>query len=99
MPIMLGQTSAASMPPNKVSNMVQLSSKFNNCCLETPTTDPDEWLIELEIICNKMTEIDPSYEKREHKITAHIICRLPEEYNQLIPVIEGNDLNLCQIKH
>ena len=45
-----------------------------------------------------MTEIDPSYEKREHEITAHIINRPPEEYNKMIPVIEGNDLSLHQIQ-
>lgn len=63
-----------------------------------PTTDPDEWFVEIEIIWNKVTEIDPSYEKREHEITANIIDRLPDKYNELIPVIEGNDLNLHQIK-
>ena len=84
--------------PNEVSNMVQLHSRFNNCCLETPTSDPDVWFVELDIICKRMSEVDPTYEKREQEITSHIIDRLPEAYDNLLPVIEDNDLSLHVIQ-
>ena len=51
--------------PNAVSNMVQLRSWFNICCLETPTLDPDVWFFEIDIICKRMSEVDPTYAKRE----------------------------------
>ena len=84
--------------PKEVLNMVQLHSRFNNCCLETPTLDPDVWFVELDIICKRMSEVDPTYEKREQEITSHIIDRLPEAYNNLLPVIEDNDLSLHVIQ-
>lgn len=85
--------------PNEVSNMVQLHSWFKNCCLETPTLDPDDWFVLLDIMCKHMFEVNPIYEKRKQEITSHIIDRLPDKYDNLFLGIEDNDLSLHVIQH
>jgi hypothetical protein len=51
------------------------------------TTDSDVQFVELNSMCKKTKETDPSYNTREHNITAPIIVRLPEEYNKLFAVV------------
>ena len=74
--------------------MVQCHSWFNNSCLKTPTLDPDVWFVKLGIICKHMSEVDPTYDKREQEITSHITNRLPDMYDHLLLMIEDNDLTV-----
>ena len=73
--------------------MAQLYSWFNNYCLKTPVSDPDNWFVVLDFTCKGITEVNPKYEKRELENTSQMINRIPDKCNNLHPVVKCNNLS------
>ena len=63
------------------TDLIQLTGEFNNCTLESTKADSDEWFITLDNIRNRMHQINMSCEKKEVKVTAHMMNKLPKEYS------------------
>ncbi len=62
---------------------------MNKCNLESTKSDPDEWFIKLDMIRNRLTQINSSFQKQNIEVIAHIIDKLPSEYSEVISVVEG----------
>ena len=75
--------------PHSMFGLIQLSREFQTCCLKSTKMDPDEWFIQIDTLRNRMSQIDPVFEKKDVEIIAHIIDKLPAEYSMLITVLEG----------
>ena len=75
--------------PHETSDLIQLSGEFSKCNLESTKSDPDEWFIKLDMIRNRMTQINSSFQKQDIEVIAHIIDKLPSEYSEVISVVEG----------
>lgn len=83
--------------PHEVSDLIQLSSDFSNCALGT--YDPDEWFIKLDLIRNRMTQINAKFEKEDEEVIAHILNKLPAEYSEVVTNVEGmSSMTLRDVK-
>ena len=71
--------------PHETSDLIQLSGEFSKCNLESTTkSDPDEWFIKLDMIHNRMTQINSSFPEQDIEVIAHIIDKFPSEYSNKI---------------
>lgn len=71
--------------------MVRLNSWLNNCSLETSTSNPVVCIVELDIICKGNSEVGPTYKEWEQEIMSHIIDRLLNKNDNILPVIEDQN--------
>ena len=74
--------------PHQVTDLIQLTGEFNDCTLESTKTDPDEWLIALYNIRSRILQIDTSFEKKEVKVIAHMMNKLPKDYSEVITALK-----------
>jgi hypothetical protein len=79
--------------PVDSNSLTQLQKDFTNCTLKNTKKDPDEWFIELYDFNQRFIAIKPEYEKKEHELKAHVLGNLPEEYTEVITLLEGSDKN------
>ena len=83
--------------PHEVSDFIQLSADFSNCGLGN--YDPDEWFIKLDLIRDRMTQINAKFEKDDVEIIAHIINKLPPEYSEVVTSVDGmSSMTLRDVK-
>ena len=83
--------------PHGVSDLIQLSADFSNCGLES--NDPDEWFIKLDLIRDRMTQINIKFEKEDEEVIAHILNKLPPEYSEVVTNVEGmSSMTLRDVK-
>ena len=83
--------------PHEVSDLIQLSADFSNCALDN--YDPDEWFIKLDLIRDRMTQINAKFEKEDEEVIAHILNKLPSEYSEVVTSVEGlSSVTLRDIK-
>ena len=75
---------------NKKSSavVVGLSNKFNEEKLTSLSIDPEDWIVELEILQARIG--DMNYPITEKNLMVHIMYNLPEEYNSAIEADEKN---------
>ena len=65
--------------PHELFDLIQMSSDFSNCVLDS--SDPDEWFIKLDLLHDRMTQINSTFEKGDKEVIAHILIKLRLEYS------------------
>ena len=84
--------------PQGFTDLIHLTGEFNNCVLESPSEDPDVWFIKLETIRSRLSCIDVKYAKADYEVVAHIVNKLPEEYSELVTLVEGMTTTITLVK-
>ena len=64
------------------STVVQLSSKFINSKLTDITVDPEEWIMELDILKARLDQMN--YPITDLHLMIHILHNVPEPYNSIV---------------
>ena len=83
--------------PQETTDLVQLSTDYELCTMES--NDPDTWFNKLDTLRNRMTQINPKYEKEDGEVIAHILRKLPSEYSDVVTAVEGmSSMTLRDIK-
>ena len=67
---------------SSASTMVQLSKKFMDLKLTNSKTDPEEWIVELEILRARLERT--SYKITENHLLVHILQNVPKEYDTVV---------------
>ena len=90
-------------PKTKMS-ATQLLKRFQECSLKDTSTDPDEWIQELNLI-RSLLEATKSGEKiSDDRLLIHIMANMPDGYSEVITTVEGrlddttNPLTLEQLE-
>ena len=89
--------------PTTAPSLCKLEREFHNSKLDI-NKDPEEWIIELETINDKLACIAEEHKYTEKKIITHILNNVPEEYELEIKELETRlmditkPLNLEQVK-
>ena len=65
---------------------IQLKKEFNDSKLEDATTDPDEWIADMERIRQRLKTLKAEIEDEDFII--HILNNLPNEYENMVEAME-----------
>ena len=76
------------------SDLTDLLHAFANCKLESTDVDPDKWFIEIDSICEKLSNIDNLYRKKDYEIKAHLLGNLPSGYEDVQTKLSGQEGHL-----
>jgi hypothetical protein len=83
--------------PQGSTDLIHLTGDFNNCVLESATEDPDLWFIRLETIRSRLSSIGVIYTKADYEMVAHIVNKLPDEYSELVTLVEGRTTTITLV--
>ena len=65
---------------------VTLSEQYNSSKLNNTKTDPETWIVYLEILQSRLN--DMKYQVSDNHLMIHILLNLPEEYDTLVETME-----------
>jgi len=86
--------------PKTKFNLIQLKKELMESKLEDMEKDPEEWVIELEILCRKIKNLGQNVS--EEDLILIILQNLPKEYENTVEILENEleneDLDLNKIK-
>ncbi len=74
--------------PNSTSDLMVPASQFSKCTWKTQEQDPDEWFIELELLCTQMKSINNKFAKEGVELIAHIIDKIPSDYSDVVTTVK-----------
>ena len=66
--------------------MVSLSEQYNKSKLKNTVTDPEEWIVYLEILQTRLAGM--SYDITDRHLMIHIMHNLPPEYDSVVEDLE-----------
>jgi Reverse transcriptase (RNA-dependent DNA polymerase)/gag-polypeptide of LTR copia-type/Zinc knuckle len=73
------------------ANLMGLLKQFTSCKLESTSSDPEAWFVELDRINAKLQSIDESYAKKDYEMKAHLLGNLPEGYEDVETKLQGQE--------
>ena len=68
------------------TTVANLSREFNNAELKSLTIDPEDWIVELEILKSRLDDMD--FPITDKHLLVHILRNVPEEYNSVVEADE-----------
>ena len=68
------------------ASKTRLHKKFGKCKLDEVTRNPEEWIIEIELIRLYLKNTNVHLDDLE--MMTHIILNLPEEYQTMVEILE-----------
>ena len=79
----------AKYAPKTAPSLLKLKKKFANSRLESAEKHPDEWITELESICNDIEAIPIATRMSDMDFMIHILNNLPELYDVVLDGMEN----------
>ena len=74
--------------PKTTPSYISLKKDFTNSALESPESDPDKWITELESLRAEMDAVNISGKINDMDFMIHVLGNLPEEYEVAVESLE-----------
>jgi hypothetical protein len=75
--------------PTGQKDLVALQGLWKKCVLESASSDPTAWFIEIGLLNARFEAIDPNCAKKEWELKAHVLENLPEGYENIVPLLKN----------
>lgn len=74
-----------------IASLECVKKEFANCMLKNIQQSPDKWFDELEVLTERIKDIDPEEQVSEKALSTHILNNVPKEYQTKVLIIKDKN--------